>query len=93
MQKGILVIKHGALGDMIFAMGAFKAIRDHHKKDKVVLLTSPPFKRLAEASPYFDEVWIDDRLRPWQHPFKILLTKTDRYLTLIFLDTWKLISG
>ncbi|HCI48428.1 MAG: hypothetical protein A2621_02540 [Alphaproteobacteria bacterium RIFCSPHIGHO2_01_FULL_41_14] len=72
MQKGILVIKHGALGDMIFAMGAFKAIRDHHKKDKVVLLTSPPFKRLAEASPYFDEVWIDDRLRPWQHPFKIL---------------------
>ena len=72
MSKIILVIKHGALGDMIFAMGAFKAIRQHHKEDKVILLTSFPFKRLAEISPYFDEVWIDDRPRPWQHPLKCL---------------------
>lgn len=72
MSKNILVIKHGALGDMIFAMGAFKAIRQHHVKDKVILLTSSPFKRLAEKSPYFDEVWIDDRLRPWHHPLKCL---------------------
>jgi ADP-heptose:LPS heptosyltransferase len=72
MSNLILVIKHGALGDMIFAMGAFKAIRDHHKNAKVILLTSSPFKRLAEASPYFDEVWIDDRRRPWQNPFQCL---------------------
>ncbi|MFN7662463.1 MAG: glycosyltransferase family 9 protein [Alphaproteobacteria bacterium] len=71
-MKTILVIKHGALGDMIFAMGAFKAIRDHHSDDKVILLTSSPFKALAEKSPYFDEVWIDDRKRPWQHPLECL---------------------
>lgn len=71
MEK-ILIIKHGALGDMIFAMGAFKAIRDYHKKDMVVLLTSSPFKKLAEECPYFDDVWIDDRRRPWQSPFTCL---------------------
>lgn len=72
MSRPILVIKHGALGDMIFAMGAFQAIRAHHKNDRVILLTSSPFKSLAEASPYFDEVWIDDRARPWQHPLTCL---------------------
>ncbi len=72
MAKKILIIKHGALGDMIFAMGAFKAIRDHHKKDVVILLTSSPFKKLAEECPYFDDVWIDDRQRPWQSPFVCL---------------------
>ncbi|MEI8320693.1 MAG: glycosyltransferase family 9 protein [Alphaproteobacteria bacterium] len=70
MTKNILIIKHGALGDLIFAAGAFKAIRAYHKNDHVVLLTSSPFKQMMESSPYFDEVWVDDRPRLWTHPLK-----------------------
>ncbi|MDC0349368.1 glycosyltransferase family 9 protein [Alphaproteobacteria bacterium] len=68
MKKKILIIKHGALGDLVFAMGAFQAIRTHHKNDTVILLTSSPFKKLSERCPYFDEVWIDDRPRLWRNP-------------------------
>ena len=65
-KKNILVIKHGALGDMIFSLGAFMALRTHHKKDHLILLTSSPFKSLAEKTGYFDEIWIDDRPRLWK---------------------------
>jgi ADP-heptose:LPS heptosyltransferase len=64
----ILIIKHGALGDMIFAHGAFQAIRHFHARDHIVLLTSSPYKGLAEAMGLFNEVWIDDRRRPLTNP-------------------------
>ncbi len=70
MFKKILVIKHGALGDLIFASGAFQAIRKHHQGDQVILLTSSPFKKMMESSGYFDEIWIDDRPNLWAHPLQ-----------------------
>lgn len=57
----ILVIKHGALGDVILATGPFAAIRRHHPEASITLLTTAPFVALAEASPYFDEIWVDTR--------------------------------
>ena len=57
----ILVIKLGALGDFVQALGPMAAIRQHHAGDRITLLTTPPFKALAEASPYADEVWLDER--------------------------------
>ena len=57
----ILVIKHGALGDFVLAMGPFAAIRRHHPEAAITLLTTAPFGDLAEASGYFDAVWIDTR--------------------------------
>ncbi len=57
----ILVIKLGALGDFILAMGPFAAIRKHHADSRVTLLTTGPFVALAEMSGYFDEVWVDTR--------------------------------
>ncbi len=57
----ILVIKLGALGDFILAQSAFAAIRRHHPSAHIVLLTTKPFMGLAEASPYFDEIWIDEK--------------------------------
>jgi ADP-heptose:LPS heptosyltransferase len=57
----ILVIRLGALGDFVLSFPAFAAIRHHHARDRVVLLTTPPFARLAEASPWFDEIRIDTR--------------------------------
>src|SRR5262249_22944739 len=34
------------------------------------LLTTEPFAGLARASPYFDEVWIDERA-PWWKPWRV----------------------
>jgi ADP-heptose:LPS heptosyltransferase len=60
-QKNILVIKLGALGDFVQAMGPAAAIRAHHADAAITLLTTRPFAELARAAPYFDHVWIDDR--------------------------------
>jgi ADP-heptose:LPS heptosyltransferase len=60
-QKKYLVIKHGALGDFMLATGPFAAIRRRHPKSHIVLLTTLPFAQMAAKSPYFDEVWVDNR--------------------------------
>jgi ADP-heptose:LPS heptosyltransferase len=57
----ILVIKLGALGDVVQALGPLAAIRRHHAGAHVVVLTSPAFAELLRASPYVDDVWIDPR--------------------------------
>jgi len=59
----ILVIKLGAFGDFIMALGAFAAIRRHHARDRITLMTIPSLAALAEASGYFDRVWTDRRGR------------------------------
>ncbi len=64
-RRRILIIKHGALGDCILAMGPFAAIRSHHREAEIVLLTTAPFVELARSSPYFDEVWSDPRPSVW----------------------------
>jgi len=57
----ILVIKLGALGDFIQAMGPFRVIREFHREARITLLTTAPFAALARECGYFDEVWVDDR--------------------------------
>ena len=59
----ILVIKLGALGDFVQAMGPAAAIRAHHAAARITLLTTAPFAELASRAPYFDKVWIDERPR------------------------------
>lgn len=53
----VLVVKLGALGDFIQALGPFAAIRRHHADARVTLLTTAPFRDFAQASGYFDDVW------------------------------------
>jgi len=60
----ILVIKLGALGDVVLATGAFAAIRHHHADAHITLLTTAPFGEFLGASPWFDAVWIDERPAP-----------------------------
>lgn len=62
----ILVVKLGALGDFVLAMGPFQAIRYHHRIAHLTLLTTPPLAGFGRASGYFDEVWADERPRPWR---------------------------
>ncbi|HZF77066.1 MAG TPA: glycosyltransferase family 9 protein [Acetobacteraceae bacterium] len=57
----ILVIKLGAFGDVVQSFPAFAAIRAHHRDAHITLLTTAPFVALAEASPWFDEVWSGGR--------------------------------
>ena len=61
----ILVIKLGALGDFVQAMGPAAAIRRHHRGDEITLLTTAPYAQLARAAPYFDRVLIDERPGPF----------------------------
>lgn len=55
------MIKLGALGDVVLALGPMAAIRAHHPNARITLLTTAPFRALAEACPSIDEVWIDER--------------------------------
>ena len=57
----VLVIKHGALGDIIIATAAFAAIRRQHPDAHITLLTTKPYAELLAQSPFFDELWIDSK--------------------------------
>ena len=56
----ILVVKLGALGDFVQAMGPFQAIRSVLPGAHITLLTTKPFAGLAAASGWFDAVWLDE---------------------------------
>jgi ADP-heptose:LPS heptosyltransferase len=59
----VLVIKLGALGDFIQALGPMQAIRRAHPDAHIALLTTAPFVDFARATPWFNEVLVDDRKR------------------------------
>ncbi|MGY8959146.1 MAG: glycosyltransferase family 9 protein [Alphaproteobacteria bacterium] len=65
-MQNILVIKLGALGDFVQALGPFAAIRHYHRDSRITLLTTQPFEGLAAQSGYFDDIWIDDRPALWR---------------------------
>ena len=60
----ILVIKLGALGDFIQALGPMQAIRRHHAGAGVALLTTPAYADFARATGLFDEIEANGR-PPW----------------------------
>jgi ADP-heptose:LPS heptosyltransferase len=62
----ILVIKLGALGDLILALDAFHALRRHHPGARLTLLTRKPFVAFGRLLPWFDEVWTDPAPKLWQ---------------------------
>ena len=68
----ILVIMHGALGDIILATAAFAAIRTQYADAHITLLTTKPYAGLLAQSRYFDEILIDQKPKPLQ--FGKLLT-------------------
>ncbi|MDW3098510.1 MAG: glycosyltransferase family 9 protein [Alphaproteobacteria bacterium] len=68
-RENILVIKLGALGDFVQALGPFAAIRTHHDAldetghAHITLLTTPAFAGLGKDSGYFDDIWDDGRTK------------------------------
>lgn len=61
----ILVVKLGALGNVVLSFGPFAAIRRHHADAHITLLTTAPFADWLARAPWFDEVWIDERPEWW----------------------------
>ena len=59
--KRVLVIKHGALGDMVQGFDAFAGLRAGLPDTHLALLTTPPFLDLAGRMPWVDEVLCDRR--------------------------------
>jgi ADP-heptose:LPS heptosyltransferase len=66
-EENILVIKLGAFGDFIQALGPMAAIRRHHPDASITLLTTAPFVTLGRESGYFDRIWTDHKPR-WSSP-------------------------
>ena len=66
-RSNILVIKHGALGDIILATAGFKAVREAHPNAHIVLLTTKAYAPLLAQSPYFDEIWVDSKPKFYQY--------------------------
>ena len=57
----ILIIRHGALGDIILSFPAFAAIRAAHPAAIISLLTTAPFAAFLKASPWFDHILTDPK--------------------------------
>ncbi|AHJ62091.1 ADP-heptose--LPS heptosyltransferase [Granulibacter bethesdensis] len=66
MMERILVIKHGAFGDLVQALDAFHAIRLHHPAAWITLLTAPAYRGLTSLIPWFDDVVFDPRPAWWR---------------------------
>jgi ADP-heptose:LPS heptosyltransferase len=67
-DPAILIIKLGALGNVILSLNAFAAIRAHHANARISLLTTAPFADWLRQAPWFDEVLIDSRPNWWDLP-------------------------
>lgn len=69
----ILVVKLGALGDFVQALGPIQAIREHHPSAHITLLTTPTFSALGTTTGWFDAVWTDSRPSWWRFNARLAL--------------------
>ena len=72
----ILVIKHGAFGDIVQADGVLRDIRAFHPGAEITLLTTPPFRKLMERCPRVDRVLTDPRVPIWKMVEWLRLART-----------------
>lgn len=63
--KRILIIKLGALGDVMMAEGVMRSIRQHYPKAHITLMTEPLYARFMNKAPHFDEVLPYKRVPRW----------------------------
>lgn len=74
-QDNILVIKHGALGDIILCSGVLKTIREQHPDAHLTLLTTRAYAELLEGSEWFDSIWVDHKPKWYQFADMALLIR------------------
>jgi ADP-heptose:LPS heptosyltransferase len=61
-MSNILIIKLGSLGDVVQISGALKDIREHHKNEKITILTTSKYLNLFKNCPHVDSCLEDERL-------------------------------
>ncbi len=61
-MSNILIIKLGSLGDVVQISGALRDIREHHKNEKITILTTSKYLNLFKNCPYVDACLEDERL-------------------------------
>ena len=61
--RRVLIVKLGALGDFIQALGPMPEIRRHHANDHLSLLTTCRYAEIARQTGLFDTVLVDRRPR------------------------------
>ncbi len=64
-QQTTLIIKLGAMGDFLLALGPFQSIRRAYPQDHLILWTTPAYARVAKLSGLFDEIWAIPRFSSW----------------------------
>ncbi len=64
-EPAILIIKLGALGNVVLSFNAFAAIRARHANARISLLTTAPYADWLRRAPWFDEVLVDTRPKWW----------------------------
>ncbi|MFV1922578.1 MAG: glycosyltransferase family 9 protein [Methylotenera sp.] len=65
-KKNILVIKHGALGDLMQSLGLLMDIRNHYPNSMINFLTAPAYCKLMQQCPMIDFVIADNRAPIWR---------------------------
>ena len=60
-MKKILIIKHGALGDVILSMHPIFTIWKHFKDHEIYILTESKYKELFQCLPFIKNIKIDNR--------------------------------
>ena len=80
-QENILVIKLGALGDFVYAIGPMQAIKKHHKTAKITLLTRLSFADLGYKTKIFDDILIDPEPNFWKLRIRKNLQETLKLLS------------
>lgn len=64
----ILIVKLGALGNIVLSLNAFAAIRAFHATARISMLTTAPYAAWLRQAPFFDEVLVDTRPPWWNFP-------------------------
>jgi ADP-heptose:LPS heptosyltransferase len=67
-EPAILIIKLGALGNVILSLNIFAAIRAHHPDARISLLTTSAYAGWLRQAPWFDDILIDRRPEWWNVP-------------------------
>ena len=60
-MKKILIIKHGALGDIVFSLSAINSIKQHYQNYKIELLTEQKYISFFKKSLFFNKIIKDNR--------------------------------
>jgi ADP-heptose:LPS heptosyltransferase len=74
-MSNILIIKLGSLGDVVQISGALRDIREHHKNEKITILTTSKYINLFKNCPYVDNCLEDERLTRYNVFYLLRLRK------------------